>query len=86
MCPMEKTNETPADSASATVQGTKITIGDLEYDAQQQTLRHSERIEFLTLCESKIIAYLSRNPGGRYRPKNCCASRSEARRGKGLPL
>ena len=44
MCPMEKTNETPADSASATVQGTKITIGDLEYDAQQQTLRHSERI------------------------------------------
>ena len=63
MCPMEKTNETPADSASATVQGTKITIGDLEYDAQQQTLRHSERIEFLTLCESKIVAYLFRNHG-----------------------
>ena len=62
MCPMEKTNETPADSASATVQGTKITIGDLEYDAQQQTLRHSERIEFLTLCESKIVAYLFHNP------------------------
>ena len=60
---MEKTNETPADSASATVQGTKITIGDLEYDAQQQTLRNGERIEFLTLCESKIVAYLFRNPG-----------------------
>ena len=63
MCPMEKTNETPADSASATVQGTKITIGDLEYDAQQQMLRHGERLSFLTLCESKIVAYLFRNHG-----------------------
>jgi DNA-binding response OmpR family regulator len=60
---MEKTNETPADSASATVQGTKITIGDLEYDAQQQTLRNGELFASLTLCESKIVAYLSRNPG-----------------------
>lgn len=40
-----------------------FTIGDLEYDAQQQTLRHSEHFEFLTLCESKIVAYLFRNPG-----------------------
>ena len=63
MCPMEKTNETPAVSAPATVHGTKITIGDLEYDAQQQTLRHGERLSFLTLCESKIVAYLFRNPG-----------------------
>ena len=63
MCPMEKTNETPAASAPATVQGTKITIGDLEYDAQQQMLRHGERLSFLTLCESKIVAYLFRNPG-----------------------
>ena len=47
MCPMEKTNETPAVSAPATVHGTKITIGDLEYDAQQQTLRHGERLSFL---------------------------------------
>ena len=63
MCPMEKTNETPAASAPATVQGTKITIGDLEYDAQQQTLRNGEHFEFLTLCESKIVAYLFRNHG-----------------------
>ena len=62
MCPMEKTNETPAASAPATVQGTKITIGDLEYDAQQQTLRNSDHFEFLTQCESKIVAYLFRNP------------------------
>ena len=63
MFPMEKTNETPAASAPATVQGTKITIGDLEYDAQQQTLRNGEHFEFLTLCESKIGAYLFRNHG-----------------------
>ena len=50
-------------AAMVTVQGTKTTIGDIEYDAQQQTLRHSERIEFLTLCESKIVAYLFRNHG-----------------------
>ena len=60
---MEKINETPAVSAPATVHGTKITIGDLEYDAQQQMLRHGERLSFLTLCESKIVAYLFRNPG-----------------------
>ena len=36
MCLMAKTNETPTVSALATVQGTKITIGDLEYDAQHQ--------------------------------------------------
>lgn len=59
---MEKINETPAVSAPATVLGTKITIGDLEYDTQQQTLRHGERLTFLTLCESKIVAYLFRNP------------------------
>ena len=63
MSAMEKTGKTPADSASATVQGTKITIGDLEYDAQQQMLRHGERLSFLTLCESKIVAYLFRNHG-----------------------
>ena len=62
MCPMEKISETPAVSAPATVHGTKITIGDLEYDAQQQMLRHGERLSFLTLCESKIVAYLFRNP------------------------
>ncbi len=62
MSAMEKTGKTPAASAPATAQGTKIIIGDLEYDAQQQPLRHSERIEFLTLCESKIVAYLFRNP------------------------
>ena len=60
---MEKINETPAVSAPATVHGTKITIGDLEYDAQQQMLRHGERLSFLTLCESKIVAYLFRNQG-----------------------
>ena len=40
-----------------------FTIGDLEYDAQQQTLQHGERLAFLTLCESKIVAYLFRNHG-----------------------
>ena len=40
-----------------------FTIGDLTYDAQLQALRHGKRMEFLTLCESKIIAYLFRNPG-----------------------
>ena len=39
-----------------------FTIGDLTYDAQLQALRHGKRMEFLTLCESKIIAYLFRNP------------------------
>ena len=60
---MEKTGKTPAASAPATAQGTKITIGDLEYDAQQQMLRHGERLSFLTLCESKVVAYLFRNHG-----------------------
>ena len=63
MSPMEKINETPAVPAPATVHRTKTTIGDLEYDAQQQTLRHGERLSFLTLCESKIVAYLFRNHG-----------------------
>ena len=63
MCPMEKISETPAVSALTTVQGTKITIGDLAYDTQLQTLQHGERMKFLTLCESKIVAYLFRNPG-----------------------
>ena len=40
-----------------------FTIGDLAYDVQLQALRHGKRMEFLTLCESKIIAYLFRNPG-----------------------
>ncbi|MBR3924358.1 MAG: hypothetical protein IKJ45_14670, partial [Kiritimatiellae bacterium] len=40
-----------------------FTIGDLAYDAQLQALRHGKRMEFLTLCESKIVAYLFRNPG-----------------------
>ena len=48
---------------SCTVQGTKTTIGNLEYDAQQQTLRNGEHFEFLTQCESKIVAYLFRNHG-----------------------
>ena len=56
MCRMRKSSKTPAK-----VQGTKTTIGDLEYDAQQQTLRHGERLASLTLCESKIVAYLFRN-------------------------
>ena len=38
-----------------------ITIGDLTYDTQLQTLRHGERMVYLTLCESKIVAYLFRN-------------------------
>ena len=38
-----------------------ITIGDLTYDTQLQTLRHGERMVHLTLCESKIVAYLFRN-------------------------
>ena len=63
MSPMGKTSKAAAISTLVTVQGTKTTIGDIEYDAQQQTLRHSERIEFLTLCESKIVAYLFRNHG-----------------------
>ena len=40
-----------------------LTIGDLAYDVQLQALRHGKRMEFLTLCESKIVAYLFRNPG-----------------------
>ena len=60
---MEKTSKTLAVSAPATEQGTKITIGDLEYDMQQQTLRNGEHFEYLTQCESKIVAYLFRNPG-----------------------
>ncbi len=39
-----------------------FTIGDLTYDAQLQALRHGKSMEFLTLCESKIIAYLFHNP------------------------
>ena len=39
--------EAPAVPAPATVHGTKTTIGDLEYDAQQQTLRNGEHFEFL---------------------------------------
>ena len=39
-----------------------FTIGDLAYDVQLQALRHGKRMEFLTLCESKIVAYLFRNP------------------------
>ena len=58
---MGKTSKAAAISTLVTVQGTKTTIG--EYDAQQQTLRHGEHFEFLTLCESKIVAYLFRNHG-----------------------
>lgn len=61
MSPMGKTSKAAAISTLVTAQGTKTTIGDLEYDAQQQTLRHGERLSFLTLCESKIVAYLFRN-------------------------
>ena len=60
---MGKTSKAAAISTLVTVQGTKTTIGDLEYDAQQQTLRHGELFTSLTLCESKIVAYLFRNPG-----------------------
>ena len=49
-------NQTPSDMPQ------NFTIGDLTYDAQLQALRHGKRMEFLTLCESKIIAYLFRNP------------------------
>ena len=59
---MGKTSKAAAISTLVTVQGTKTTIGDLEYDAQQQTLRNSEHFEFLTQCESKIVAYLFHNP------------------------
>ena len=62
MSPMGKTSKAAAIYTLATVQGTKTTIGDLEYDAQQQTLRNGEHFEFLTQCESKIVAYLFRNP------------------------
>ena len=60
---MGKTSKAAAISTLVTVQGTKTTIGDLEYDAQQQTLQNGEHFEFLTQCESKIVAYLFRNPG-----------------------
>jgi DNA-binding response OmpR family regulator len=60
---MGKTSKAAAISTLVTVQGIKTTIGDLEYDAQQQTLRHGELFTSLTLCESKIVAYLFRNPG-----------------------
>ena len=63
MCRMGKTSKIPSVSASAKVHGTKITIGDLEYDAQQQMLRHGEQLASLTLCESKIVAYLFRKHG-----------------------
>ena len=62
MSPMGKTSKAATISTLVTVQGTKTTIGDLEYDAQQQTLRNGEHFEFLTQCESKIVAYLFRNP------------------------
>jgi DNA-binding response OmpR family regulator len=60
---MGKTIKAAAISTLVTVRGTKTTIGDLEYDAQQQTLRNGEHFEFLTLSESKIVAYLFRNHG-----------------------
>ena len=60
---MGKTSKAAAISTLVTVRGTKTTIGDLEYDAQQQTLRNGEHFEFLTQCESKIVAYLFRNQG-----------------------
>ena len=60
---MGKTSKAAAISTLVTVLGTKTTIGDLEYDAQQQTLRNGEHFEFLTQCESKIVAYLFRNHG-----------------------
>ena len=63
MSPMGKTSKAAAISTLVTVQGTKTTIGDLEYDAQQQTLRNGEHFAFLTQCESKIVAYLFHNPG-----------------------
>ncbi len=50
-------NQTSSDMSQS------FTIGDLAYDAQLQALRHGKRMEFLTLCESKIVAYLFRNPG-----------------------
>ena len=62
MCPMGKASKTPTVFTQAKVLSTRFTIGDLEYDAQQQMLRHGERLSFLTLCESKIVAYLFRNP------------------------
>ena len=60
---METTGKAAAISTLVTVQGTKTTIGDLEYDAQHQTLRHGDLFTSLTLCESKIVAYLFRNHG-----------------------
>ena len=60
---MKSTNKTATISTLAKAPTACARIGDLEYDAQQQTLRHGERLAFLTLCESKIVAYLFRNPG-----------------------
>lgn len=62
MCPMGKVSKTLAVSTQAQLLIARITIGDLEYDAQLQILRHGECFTFLTLCESKIVAYLFRNP------------------------
>ena len=63
-----------------------FTIGDLAYDVQLQALRHGKRMEFLTLCESKIVAYLSAIQGGTSRPTSYCASPSEVMRGERQPL
>jgi len=60
---MRKASKTQAVYTHAKVLSTRFTIGDLAYDAQLQTLQHGERMKFLTLCESKIVAYLFRNPG-----------------------
>ena len=38
-----------------------IVIGDLEYDPQHQCLLHDGLLANLTLCESKIVAYLFSN-------------------------
>ena len=62
MCLMGKASKTPTVFTQAKVLSTRFIISDLEYDTQQQTLRHGERLTFLTLCESKIVAYLFRNP------------------------
>ena len=43
--------------------GVKLLVYDFVNFAAVENERNGEHFEFLTLCESKIIAYLSRNPG-----------------------
>ena len=61
MPPMNRQIKSKRRSMQSSPRSPIITIGDLTYDTQLQTLRHGERMIHLTLCESKIVAYLFRN-------------------------